>query len=223
MQYAMKWGTAVAPGNNLIRPMPYRQEVIMDIRYLKTSFAVIAAALMLAPGGLAARQLQSPQSANENYGQPAGDSPAQSGEPDRSYPGGVTAGPGDASLASVSTLTPQQVEDMEVVDSAGEKIGKVDELVRSRQDGLIYAVVSSGGVLGIGADKIPVPLQDLQRQADSLHIGIAKEALRNWPRYHEDQYVELKPSNQPISEFAAFEMIPHDEKEKAPESSAPPP
>lgn len=85
-----------------------------------------------------------------------------------------------------------------------------------REDGLIYAVVSSGGVLGIGAHKVPVPLQDLQRQGDALHIGIAKEALRNGPKYQDDQYVELKPSNQPISEFAAFELIQPRESGKTP-------
>jgi hypothetical protein len=159
-----------------------------------------------------------------------GNTPAPGEESNRSYPGGgATADPatlpaertgqGDASLASVSDLTPQQLEDMDVVDSAEEKIGEVDELVRSREDGLIYAVVSSGGLLGIGADKKPVPLQDLQRQGDTLHIGIAKDALRNWPKYQDDQYVELQPADRPISEFSAFEPVPAGESEKSPRSA----
>ena len=97
---------------------------------------------------------------------------------------------------------------MDVVDASGEKIGKIEDVVRSREDGLIYAVVSSGGILGIGAKEIPVTLEKLQVHGDKLRIGTTEEDLRSWPEYQEDQFVELRPSNQPISEFAAFEVTP---------------
>ncbi len=90
-------------------------------------------------------------------------------------------------------------------------------MVRSREDGLIYAVVSYGGILGIGAKEIPITLQKLQVHGDKLRIGATEEDIRSWAEYQEDQFVELKPSNQPISDFAAFEVTPPKGIEKVPE------
>ena len=90
-------------------------------------------------------------------------------------------------------------------------------MVRSREDGLIYAVVTSGGILEIGAKEIPVTLQELQVHGDKLRIGTTEDDLRSWAEYQKDQFVELKPSNQPISDFAAFEVTPPKGTEKVPE------
>lgn len=168
----------------------------MNARYRNTLFACAVAALTAAPGTLMAGQTPAPAQQNRQ----------------------IDAGrQGDTSLASVAALTPEEVEGMTVVGSADEKIGKVDEVVRSRDDGLIYAVVSSGGVLGIGADKIPVPLQDMQRHGDALQLGIEKQALRNWPEYRKDRYVDLKPEDRPISEFSAFEENPSQDRDATPQ------
>jgi hypothetical protein len=41
-----------------------------------------------------------------------------------------------------------------------------------------------------------------------LRIGVTENVLRSWPEYQKDQFVELTPVDQPISEFSAFEAIP---------------
>jgi sporulation protein YlmC with PRC-barrel domain len=98
---------------------------------------------------------------------------------------------------------------MEVVGVSGEKIGMVEDVVRSREDGFIYVVVSSGGVLGIDAKEVTVPFKELEVQNnDQLLIGTTKDDLQHWPEYQEAQYVALEPSNKPISDFAAFEVMP---------------
>jgi sporulation protein YlmC with PRC-barrel domain len=49
-----------------------------------------------------------------------------------------------------------------VVDSAGEDVGEIDDLVVSSDTGDIQAVLSIGGVAGIGAKLVAVPFDDLQ-------------------------------------------------------------
>jgi hypothetical protein len=195
----------------------------MNIKYRKSLLAGVIATLMAAPGWLAAQQLQAPQPDSERHGQQMGDSPAPSGKSIRPEPSSVepatnpagTTTQGDNTLLSV--LTPQHLKHMDVVGASGEKIGKIKDVVRSREDGLIYAVVSSGGILGIGAKEIPVTLQELQVHGDKLRIGTTEDDLRSWAEHQEDQFVELKPSNQPISDFAAFEVTPPKGTEKVPE------
>jgi len=113
----------------------------------------------------------------------------------------------------LSALTPLHLKHMEVIGISGEKIGKVEDVVRSREDGFIYAVVSTGGILGIGAKEVTVPFKELEMQGDGLRIGTTKDDLQRWPEYQEDQYAALEPTNKPISEFSAFEAIPPKESE----------
>jgi hypothetical protein len=187
----------------------------MNITYRKSLLAGMIAMLLASPGWLAAQQLQAPQAGDERQGQQLDESQAPSGERLRSEPahaepatnpaGGTLILKGDPLL---SALTPKHLKQMEVIGVSGEKIGKVKDVVRSREDGFIYAVVSSGGLLGIGAKAIPVPLEGLRLQGDKLGMAATKDDLRSLPEYQEEQYVELEPSNQPISEFSAFEATP---------------
>jgi hypothetical protein len=52
---------------------------------------------------------------------------------------------------------------------------------------------------------------------DRLRIAATEDDIRQLPEYQEDQYVELEPSNRPISEFSAFEVTPPEGTEKVPE------
>jgi sporulation protein YlmC with PRC-barrel domain len=181
----------------------------MNITYRKSLLAGMIATLMAAPGGLAAQQLQAPQADSERQGQQIGDAPAPvTAAPETNPASGALILGTDPLL---SALTPQNLEQMEVIDVSGEKIGKVEDVVRSREDGLIYVVVRSGGILGIGTKAIPVPLESLRVQGDALRIATTADDLRSRPEYEEDQYAELDPANQPISEFSAFEVIPPEE------------
>ena len=96
---------------------------------------------------------------------------------------------------------------MEVIGESGEKIGKVEDVVRSRKDGFIYAIISSGGVLGIGAKETAVLLKGLEVQGTKLRIAATKSDLPRWPEYSKEQFVDLHPTNKPIADFAAFEAV----------------
>jgi hypothetical protein len=106
--------------------------------------------------------------------------------------------------------TPEDLEGMKVVDANNEHIGEIDKVVHSRQNDNIFAVISFGGVLGMGEKKVLVPFSDLQQgQNDQqLQISRGKEELKTAQQYDKDQYVELQPEDRPISEFARFESSP---------------
>lgn len=100
--------------------------------------------------------------------------------------------PGAAARAGASPLMSMQASDIrgkDVVNAQGEDIGDVDEIVMSNQDRRLYAVISTGGVLGIGAQEVVVPLEELQLQEDNLMLpGATGEQLRNRTSYNETEY-----------------------------------
>jgi sporulation protein YlmC with PRC-barrel domain len=195
----------------------------MNIDYCKWVLAGVIAALASAPGRIAAQQVQ-PQPESQPNEQHSREAPGSSGGrlrllPEYAMPGKKVAGMAarnDRSL--ISSLTSDELKHMEVIGASGATIGKVEDVVRSRNDGFIYAIISSGGVLGIGAKETPVSLKALEVYGTKLRIGAGKSELARWPDYQKDQYVGLQPVDKPIADFAAFEVVPSKEDERPPQS-----
>ena len=71
-----------------------------------------------------------------------------------------------------------------VVNEANEKIGTVDDLIVTRSDKVVYAIVSVGGFLGVGDKLVAVPFDGFQLAADKTTLpGATKEALMNMPKF----------------------------------------
>jgi len=73
-----------------------------------------------------------------------------------------------------------------VTNRQGEKLGKIDELVIDPQQAQVkMAVVSMGGVLGIGSKYVAVPWSEVQSSDDGKTVVIAKakEDLENAPEW----------------------------------------
>jgi hypothetical protein len=134
---------------------------------------------------------------------------SQSMEPGAA-PGTSAAQIGDATSNPLYSMTPQQLRKMDVVDATGKDIGGVHSVVHGRDKQDIQVIVSSGGRLGIGDKKVAVSLDELQLVDDKLHLSATKDELEARGEYVADQYVELEPKDQPISEFSAFESAPPD-------------
>jgi sporulation protein YlmC with PRC-barrel domain len=184
----------------------------MTTHYRNAVLVGAIAALMTSPAWVSAQQEQGPQVDSGHQVQSTGGAPAPSATPMKSVPEGALIMPSEGAThrndTLLSALTPQQLKHMEINDVSGEKIGKVEDVVRSREDGFIYAVVSSGGLLGIGAKEVTVPVEMLEIQGDRLRIGATKDEVQRWPEYQDERYAGLEPPNKPISEFSAFEAIP---------------
>jgi sporulation protein YlmC with PRC-barrel domain len=85
-----------------------------------------------------------------------------------------------------------------VLDSTGEKIAQIDDLVLSTRDNKIHAVLSVGGVAGIGSKLVSVPLADLKivtaEDPDSLTVRVETTAdqLESKPEFHYERRVALE-------------------------------
>ena len=108
----------------------------------------------------------------------------------------------------VQTLTPGQLRGTEVVGVNGEAIGSVKTVVQSRQDQSIHAVISAGGFLGVGDKAITVPLDRMRYEDGKLRVSATEDELKARPEYRPEQFAELQPKDQRISEFSAFETVP---------------
>lgn len=71
-----------------------------------------------------------------------------------------------------------------VVNSAGESVGSVDDLVVREKDQVVMAVLSVGGFLGIGDRKVAVPWNELTfGQNRTITYNVSKEQLRAQPEF----------------------------------------
>ena len=187
----------------------------MTIHYRNALLAGAIAALTASPSWVSAQQAEAPPTTSGQQEQPTVGAPASSANPMKSAPVGALLSQGTNHRGDqlLSALTPQQLKHMEIEDVTGVKIGNVEDIVRSREDGFIYAVVSSGGLLGIGAREVTVPIEQLVAHSDRLRIDATKDEVQRWPEYQDDQFADLEPANKPISEFSAFEAIPPKDSE----------
>jgi len=166
----------------------------MKHSYRKALVTGVIATLVFAPGWAIA-----------NTGQTRGaQDPAQSGNTMQEQ----QTQPMTISSQGVYGKTPQDLHGMEVRGTNGEALGTLKEIVAKREDRQVYAVLSVGGILGVGAKEIVVPLEQLQLRGDQLHILSTKDHLMKGETYAATQYRRVEPEDRPISEFSAFEAMP---------------
>lgn len=101
-------------------------------------------------------------------------------------------------LADIYKAT--DVLDMNVVDSEGNTLGDVDDLVMGHDGGVRYVVVGRGGVAGVGEDEIAIPVGKLNFGKDDdgdwrLLLPMNREQLARAPKLTSDTYTELGQAN----------------------------
>lgn len=104
--------------------------------------------------------------------------------------------------------SPEELVDREVIGSDGSRLGQVSEIVSGRASGRIYAVITRGGFLGLGASDYAVQLDEMWIDRSGLHMGLTETELEMRRVYEKDRYATVEPSDHPISEFSAFETLP---------------
>ncbi len=71
-----------------------------------------------------------------------------------------------------------------VVNENNERIGIVDDLIVSRTDKVVYAIVAVGGFLGVGDKLVAVPFDGFTLAPDKTILkGATKEELQNMPKF----------------------------------------
>jgi sporulation protein YlmC with PRC-barrel domain len=115
----------------------------------------------------------------------------QSGGP-QAKPRIVGSGQGDGPgprLMTAATLTGD-----EVVNRRGEKLGVIEDIMLDVPNGRIaYAVLSSGGFLGVGDRLFAVPWQMLQLDTDekNMILDVDKERIERAPGFDKDRWPSM--------------------------------
>lgn len=97
-------------------------------------------------------------------------------------------------LSSGELIAGSCVTDTAVFDTAGERIGKIDDLIIHKITGQVsYALMSFGGFLGIGEKLHPLPWEVLSYDTgkDGYVVPVDKEVLKNAPSLDPDNIDEL--------------------------------
>lgn len=162
--------------------------------------SVVFALIVTAPVVVAEQgsQVQTPAGMQSERGYPSG---PQSGMTDSGMTGGAIVSQG---------INADDLDDKDVVNSAGDEIGEIDEIVLSKRDNQLYAVVEVGGFLGMGEKEVVIPLKELQMRDGKLWAPLTastQEQIKSLPEYDESQYQEVSEEQRiDRSEFAAFEL-----------------
>ncbi|MCH8550844.1 MAG: PRC-barrel domain-containing protein [Natronospirillum sp.] len=99
-------------------------------------------------------------------------------------------------------LTPNELKNTEVVGSDGKTIGKIKNVVGSKTSDDVYAVVSQGGLMGIGAHEFLIPLDELtQVNNDQVRADFNEAIAKDRPEYESDNFSEMDPA-QPVFEYS---------------------
>lgn len=81
--------------------------------------------------------------------------------------------------------TAQDVRGRATLDSAGEKVGKVEDLLVDEQARSVrFLEIASGGFLGMGKDRFIIPVDAVKSvDQDAVHIGRERKYLSESPSY----------------------------------------
>src|SRR3712207_5286060 len=73
----------------------------------------------------------------------------------------------------------EDVRGRNVVDRSGEELGTVDDLlVDAAEHKVRFLQVASGGVLGLGAQKVMIPVDAISRITDeAVHVDLERERV----------------------------------------------
>lgn len=87
-------------------------------------------------------------------------------------------------------IASDKVEGTAVYNRQGEKLGSIHNFMVDKRSGEVeYAVLTFGGVLGMGEDYYPLPWEKLTYDTDKngYVVDIDKSTLQNAPHYGRDQ------------------------------------
>ncbi len=87
-----------------------------------------------------------------------------------------------------------EIMDNDVVNHQGENLGSIDDLVVNEQGQLEYLILSRGGVLGIGANLIAIPLDAVSPQItedNELRINVDEATLDQAPTFAAGDYPDF--------------------------------
>lgn len=108
----------------------------------------------------------------------------------------VTSTASDADFIPAQDASQTRADDLlgaTVLNSAGEELGTVSDLVIDPEGKIVGVVVGSGGFLGIGAKPVALPWESLQMGAEEeLVVAMSAEEFANAPEFKTQEDIEAE-------------------------------
>jgi sporulation protein YlmC with PRC-barrel domain len=117
---------------------------------------------------------------------------------------------------SGTSVRASEIIGSDVENRQGEDLGEISDLAIDPQSGRVaFAILSSGGILGIGDKQIPVPMKALSFREDKVVINISKEKLEKAPSFEKDKWPDITDRTRYEKTYQYFGVRPHwEESEK---------
>jgi hypothetical protein len=109
-------------------------------------------------------------------------------------------------------LAASTLEGDKVRNTAGEDLGKADQIMIDIPSGRIaYVVLSFGGVLGMGNKLVALPWQALTVDEDQkcFVLDVDKETLKNAPGFDKDNWPDMTDTAWGMGIFKHYGMTPY--------------
>ena len=105
----------------------------------------------------------------------------------------------DASTQRFDLATCETVMGAKIVNPAGEDVGSIQDLIVTRSSGdVMYAVVKSGAILGLGGKTVAIPFSSFNWDAanERFSLNMTPEQVKALPEFTEDSWANLhKPDS----------------------------
>jgi sporulation protein YlmC with PRC-barrel domain len=99
------------------------------------------------------------------------------------------------------TMRTDQLVGKSVYNSAGDRVGEIDQIVVNRNSRATAAVVGVGGFLGIGEKKVVVPFDNMRMQGDRIVApGLTKDSVNAMQSYQSDGWYRYE-NNRTLGEL----------------------
>ncbi|HEY8515461.1 MAG TPA: PRC-barrel domain-containing protein [Candidatus Binatia bacterium] len=104
-----------------------------------------------------------------------------------------SAASGSGSVAgAAATIPSDEIIGSDVLDSQGQELGSVRKLLIDKDGKIDSAVISLGGVFGMGSRQVKVPWSSLQMKPkaddpDEMVVTASRDTLQNAPQFEENK------------------------------------
>ena len=109
----------------------------------------------------------------------------------------------DSDKAMVAHMT-NELEDNDVVNTRGEEVASIEEVVMQKQSNDVYLVVESGGMMGLGEKKNVIPLDEVKLEEGNLLLSSSRE-IQQFPEYVESRYSSISEKQQTLENILSAE------------------